>query len=182
MDVDQGKNEFQGDTDEQGVISYDVVCTGADGEIFLVEIQRQDHRNFKERGVFYASRLINDQAPKDQIKIWDYDLKKVYVIFILNFKLPGTPGDEHWHNMCLCNKLTGDIFYDKLNFIYIELPKFVLTESELKTDLQMWLYSLKHTGTMTSLPEYAIGHPILSSFFSTAEYAKLSKEEKKEND
>jgi hypothetical protein len=39
---------------------------------------------------------------------------------------------------------TGEIFYDKLGFNYIELAKFVEGEDELETPLEEWLYALKH--------------------------------------
>ncbi len=178
VDIEFGRNEQQGDTDEQGAVSYDVLCTGADGELFLLEIQRQSHAHFKERTVFYGSRLVNDQAPKDGIKDWGYRLKKVYVIAILDrFNIPGSPKTDYWHKICLCNTSNGDIFYDRLYYIYIELGKFVLKENELGTELEKWLYSLKHTGKMTSLPFYA-REAAFKSYFSTVAYASLTKEEK----
>jgi len=74
VDITFGKNEQQGDTEGQGIVSYDMLCTGSDGEIFLLEIQRQSHLHFRERTVFYGARLINDQAPKDSMKRWGYRL------------------------------------------------------------------------------------------------------------
>ena len=173
-----GKNEHHGDTDEQGAVSFDVLCTGTNGELFLVEVQRRPHPNFKERTVFYASRLIGDQAPKDGIKKWRYNLKKVYFIVIMDeFGIEDAPGDEYLHSVCLCNSKTGKIFYDKLHFIYLELPNFVIEESELETGLEKWLYSLKHSTEFENAPFY-VKEPIFNSFFNTAEYSNLTKEDK----
>jgi hypothetical protein len=47
-------------------------------------------------------------------------------------------------NVSLDKRETGQIFYDKLGFTYIELAKFVKGEDELETPLEEWLYALKH--------------------------------------
>lgn len=177
-DIEFGKNEHHGDTDEQGLVSFDVLCTGADGAHFLIEVQRRSHCNFKERTLFYASRLISDQAPKDGIKQWKYKLKKLYFIVIMDeFGINGMPKNEYLHNVCLCDCKTGSIFYDKLHFIYIELLNFVKEEKELKTGLEKWLYSLKYSGKLTNAPYY-INEPIFESFFNTAAYSNLTKKDK----
>src|SRR5690606_36277993 len=69
------------------------------------------------------------------------------------------------------------VFYDDLGFIYIELANFAKEESELETDLDSWLYVLKHMSKLNKIPLY-LRKPIFEKLFNIAEYSKLTKEEK----
>ena len=84
---------------------------------------------------------------------------------------------EYLHDICLCNRDTGEIFYDKLGYIYIELNKFVKEETELEIDLDKWLYVLKNMSRMDKLPVY-LRKPIFEKLFNIAEYTNLTKEER----
>lgn len=75
------------------------------------------------------------------------------------------------------NKETGEIFYDKLGFTYIELAKFGKSEQELETPLEEWLYALKHLSRLDKIPVY-LRKPIFEKLFKIAEYTNLNKEEK----
>jgi hypothetical protein len=67
---------------------------------------------------------------------------------------------------------TGEIFYDKLGFNYIELAKFVKGEDELETPLKEWLYALKHLSRLDKIPVY-LRKPIFEKLFIIAEYTNL---------
>jgi hypothetical protein len=73
--------------------------------------------------------------------------------------------------------MTGEIFYDKLGYTYIELSKFVKADADLVTDLDRWLYVLKNMSRMDKIPAY-LRKPIFEKLFSIAEYTSLTKEEK----
>ncbi|RZM30413.1 MAG: Rpn family recombination-promoting nuclease/putative transposase [Pedobacter sp.] len=171
------KNEYPGEIEEEGGCVFDFACTDFDGTSFLVEVQKQKQEHFKERSLFYAGRLLSDQAPKGD-KRWKYKLKEVYSISLLEgFCLPDTSTGAYQHNVCLCNASTGQPFYDKLHFIYIEVLKFTKKEAELKSALDQWLYALKHAATMRQKPLF-LNAPELTTFFELANYAKLTKEER----
>ena len=105
-------------------------------------------------------------------------LTGVYLVALLeDFTLPASPGDEYLHDICLCNRETGEIFYDKLGYTYIELRKFVKEGAELETDLDKWLYVLKNMSRMDKIPVY-LRKPIFEKLFNIAEYTNLTKEEK----
>ncbi|PWG79537.1 hypothetical protein DDR33_15815 [Pararcticibacter amylolyticus] len=40
------------------------LCTGDAGERFLIEVQLSKQKHFRERALFYTSKLIVAQAPK----------------------------------------------------------------------------------------------------------------------
>ncbi|WP_316787956.1 Rpn family recombination-promoting nuclease/putative transposase [Pedobacter frigoris] len=171
------KNEYPGEIEEEGGSVFDFTCTDFDGTSFLVEVQRQKQQHFKERSLFYAGRLISDQAPKGKKK-WLYNLKEVYSISLLeNFCLQGTDADDYMHTVCLCNSKTREPFYDKLHFIYIEMIKFTKKEAELKSALDQWLYALKYASAMRQEPIF-LNAPELTTFFELANYAKLTPKER----
>ena len=176
-DLIYNKNEHPGDSAYEGGAIFDLMCTGDKGEQFLIEVQRGTQLYFKERALFYTSRLISSQAPKGGLQKWAYELKEVYLIALLeNTQLPGTTATTYLHQVALCNRNTGQLFYDKLEYTYIELSKFTKAETELVSDLDKWLYVLKHLSKMDKLPVY-LRKPIFEKLFQIAEYTNLSKEE-----
>jgi predicted transposase/invertase (TIGR01784 family) len=178
IDLVYNKNEHPGDLKDEGSAIFDLLCTGDKGERFLIEVQRAKQGYFTERVLFYTSRLISDQAPKGRRSDWGYNIAEVYLIALLeDFTLEDSHADAYLHDICLCNRETGEIFYDKLGYTFIELSKFVKADNDLDTDLDKWLYFLKNMPKMDRLPVY-LRKPIFEKLFSIAEYTNLTKEEK----
>lgn len=176
--IEFGKNEFPGEITEEGAAVFDVFCTDADGSRFIIEIQRGYQKNFKERALFYTSRAISEQAPKGKRKEWAYNLTEVYLVaFLEDFNLPDSPKTEYIQDICLSNRHTGKIFYDKLNLIFIEMLNFVKKPEELYTELDKWIYAFKHLTEFKKRPEYLSG-PEFDQFFNLAKYANLTAEER----
>lgn len=176
-DLTYGKTDHPGNSAYEGGAIFDLLCTGSNGEQFLIEVQRGPQPNFKERALFYTSRLVSNQAPKGKRQKWAYELKDVYLVALLeNTQLPGTPADEYVHQIGLSYLNTGKVFYDKLAYTYIELGKFSKTEAQLVTELDKWLYLLKHLSEMDELP-VSLRKPIFEKLFQIAEYTNLTKEE-----
>nr|WP_226904982.1 Rpn family recombination-promoting nuclease/putative transposase [Pedobacter schmidteae] len=168
-----GKNDHPGEIKEDRGSVFDFTCTDFDGTQFFVEVQRQRQKYFKERSLFYASRLISDLAPKGK-RNWPYNLKEVYSISLLErFCLGGTDADSYMHNVCLCDTKTGKPFYHKLHFIYIEMVKFTKKQAELTSALDQWLYALKNAREMQQEPLF-LNAPELATFFDLANYANLT--------
>ena len=178
LDLRYNKNEHVGDTQSDGNVIFDLSCTATNGEQFIIEVQRTHQRHLKRRMLYYASKLIADQAPKGDRKAWAYAISEVYVIALLErFNLPGEEDSPDFlHDVCLCKRESGKIFYEHLGFIYIELTKFVKEEAELASDLDRWLYVLKNMTRMNKLPVY-FRKPVFKKLFKIAQYSTLNKEE-----
>lgn len=179
VDLYYNKNEHVGDAEENGAVIFDLTCTGVNGGQFILEVQRTSQLNLKRRMLYYGSKLIADQAPKGSRKGWNYAISEVYVIVIMDgFVMPGEePSEQYLHDICLCNRLTGETFYDDLGFIYISLINFVKAEEELENDFEGWLYVMKNMSTLDKLPLY-LRKPIFERLFRVAEYCKMNKEER----
>jgi hypothetical protein len=54
------------------------------------------------------------------------------------------PEDEYLHTVELYKRENKMLFYDKLMFIYLEMPKFKKREDELTNDFEKWMYFIKN--------------------------------------
>jgi predicted transposase/invertase (TIGR01784 family) len=110
--------DFVGNKDRRAV--FDVYCKNEKGEHILLEMQHIPQDYFLDRSIYYSSFLIQQQGKKGK---WDYKLKKIYVIGILNFvpKEMKATGD-YIYRVKLCDINTARVISDKLNFIYVNLP------------------------------------------------------------
>ena len=178
LDLTYNKTEFLGDIISEGGAIFDLSCTGINGERFIIEVQRTRQDNFKKRALFYTSRLISSQAPLGSRALWNYNIDEVYLVALLDgFNLEPVEDNVYMHDICLCNRETGEIFYEGLGYIYIELLKFVKEESELETNLDRWLYVLKNMNDLQKIPVF-LRKTIFERVFKIATYSNLTKEEK----
>ncbi|TAE22731.1 MAG: Rpn family recombination-promoting nuclease/putative transposase [Candidatus Kapaibacterium sp.] len=131
---------------------YDIYCENERGEKFIVELQKAKQNFFKERTVYYSTFPIREQAEKG---VWDYNLQAVYCIGILDFTFNDYGNDpqknEVLHTIKLKNQ-HGITFYDKLTYIYLEMPNFTLPIEQLETRLDTWLYFIKHLEDFEVIP------------------------------
>ena len=131
---------------------FDVYCQNTAGEYFIVEMQKAEQDYFKDRSVFYATFPIRDQA--QQGSNWDFKLKGVYTVGILDFVFPDdeyAPDCMH-HEVKLMDVEDKHVFYDKLTFVYLEIPKFNKTEDQLETMMDKWLYVLRNLSKLMERP------------------------------
>ena len=152
---------------------FDVYCENSKGEKFLIEMQKAEQEYFKDRSIYYSTFPIQEQAPQGK---WDFKQNKVYVLCILNFCLGDSPSESMQHEVKLMYTCVHRVFYDKLTYIYLEMPKFTKTEAELKTTFDKWLYSIKNLCYLLERPQ-ALQEAVFQRFFTQAEILKFSSEE-----
>lgn len=156
---------------------FDVYCQAEDGSHFIVEMQKAEQFYFKDRTVYYAASVIREQAPKGA---WDYRLQDVYTVSLLNFTFPNGefPDDSYRHEVVLMDKEFKQVFYDKLTFIYLEMPKFNKTEDELEDMFDKWLFVLKNLARLWERPA-ALQERVFEKLFKAAEIARFTLEERR---
>jgi predicted transposase/invertase (TIGR01784 family) len=164
----------QSDLDRKAI--YDIYCENEKGEKFIVELQKAKQNYFKERTVYYSTFPIREQAEKGE---WNYNLKSVYCIGILDFTFNDYETEpeksEVLHTIKLKNQ-NGKTFYDKLTFIYLEMPNFKKNESHLENRLDKWLFFIKHLEDFQSIPSI-IADEVFNKAFEKAELAKFGQSE-----
>jgi len=131
---------------------FDLYCENELGEKFIVEMQKAEQEFFKDRSIFYSTFPIREQAKRGK---WNFELKSVYTIGILDFVFDETKENEnyfHW-DVKLFDTKNKAVFYDKLTYIYLELPKFTKTLEQIETRFEKWLYVLKNLPKLDRLPK-----------------------------
>ncbi|TAG19881.1 MAG: Rpn family recombination-promoting nuclease/putative transposase [Cytophagia bacterium] len=176
VDLTFKNNEQLGQTDLDRKAIYDIYCENEKGEKFIVELQKAKQNYFKERTIYYSTFPIREQAEKGE---WNYNLKAVYCIGILDFTFDDYETEpersEVVHNIKLKNK-NGKVFYDKLTFIYLEMPNFKQTENEIETRLDKWLYFIKNLEDFQTIPKIFTDE-VFNQAFEKAELAKFGQTE-----
>jgi predicted transposase/invertase (TIGR01784 family) len=141
VDIEYMHPEQMGLTEEDRKVIFDLFCMSEKEERYVVEMQLAKHDYFLERVLYYATFPIQKQAIKGE---WNFELKPLYFIAIMNFVLPQNSSSNYVNHYALMNVCTHELLLDKLNFITVELPKFNKMESELKDNRDYWLYCFKN--------------------------------------
>jgi predicted transposase/invertase (TIGR01784 family) len=174
-DVQLSPTEYKYHQDTNKIF-FDLSCTGKQGEIFIIEMQRKSQHYFSNRSIYYMSLAIANQLKSGKIHE-DYPLKEVYFIGILDFYLMETNERICIHNINLNNTVDGKIFSNKIHYVFAELLNFDKRESELITVLDKWLFLFRYLPYLKVVPE-ALKDPIFQKVFQIAEINNLTKEER----
>ena len=172
IDLSFKNTEQLGQTDLDRKAVYDIYCQNENGERFIVELQKAKQNYFKERTIYYSTFPIREQAEKGE---WNYDLRAVYCVGILDFTFDDYGNEPEKHEVVHTIKLKnqhGKTFYEKLTYIYLEMPNFNKQESALETRLDKWLYFIKHLEDFKSIPAI-FSDEVFTQAFEKAELAKL---------
>jgi predicted transposase/invertase (TIGR01784 family) len=174
-EVNYLNSEQLGRSEEDRRAVYDIYCKTETGETFIVEMQKARLNFFKDRSVYYASFPIRDQGMKGD---WNYQLKAVYTVGVLNFVFNESKNDKNYYHseVKLMDIKKKKVFYDKLTFIYLEMPKFNKSVDELETRFDKWMYVLKNLPKLQELP-FQLQERIFEKIFRVAEIAKLNRQE-----
>lgn len=157
---------------------FDVYCETESGEKFIVEMQNVFQQFFKDRSVYYSTFPIREQSKRGD---WDYRLESVYTIGILNFVFDEDKNSKEYfhHEVKLMDVNTKKVFYDKLTFIYLELPKFTKTENELETLFEKWVFVLKNLSRLLERP-VALQERVFKRLFEAASIARFTPKQLRE--
>jgi len=158
---------------------FDIYCLDESGNHIIVELQKAKQNWFKDRMVYYSSFPIQEQGNT-----------QLYCVGILDFefsmKEPIQKGDLKENEIIKNNYLHivklkdqfNNVFYDKLTFAFVEMPKFNKKENELVTYLDKWFYFLKKLDSLEDIPVIFKNEKIIVDAFKKAEYLNLPKDDK----
>jgi predicted transposase/invertase (TIGR01784 family) len=124
----------------------DVRATDEQGRQFIIEMQVLPVESFEQRILYNACKKYAGQIAKGD----DYHLlNDVIALTITDFLI--------FENTDMVSKFrlrdeTGRDYSEDLELIFVELPKFTKTETELDNILDKWLYFLRFTKRLTSIP------------------------------
>ena len=178
-DVKYLNSENVGDVYAERKAIFDVYCENEQGEKFIVEMQNAYQTYFKDRSLFYSTFPIREQAPKGSD--WNFCLKKVYVVALLNYKMSDEAFDssDTIHTIALMDTKTNKVFNAKLMFKYVEVGRFDKTDEELTSLSDKWMYVLKNLSRLDNRPA-ALREKIFSKLFAAASVARFTPTELRE--
>jgi len=175
-------------TDRSAV--FDLQCTTSKGEYIIIEMQNIPQLFFFDRAVYYITFPIQRQAKKGK---WDYKLKPVYMVCLLNHKIDDAEEDnaenddvtesaevkprQYHSKVQLVNVKTNRVVYKKLALVFIELSEFDKTEEQLETDYDWWLYILKNITQLQNMPDKVKRNKVFKALFEEAHIANMTPEE-----
>ena len=111
---------------------------------------------------------------------WNYDIKAVYLVAFLNFKLSDISEDFRT-DVALMDMKHRTVFSDKVRLIYLQLPYFTKEADDCENVLERFIYVLKHMDALKRMP-WMLQDQVFKKLSEIAEVASLSKEEREQYD
>jgi predicted transposase/invertase (TIGR01784 family) len=168
------KNTEQwGDISADRKAIFDLHCENANGERFIIEMQKAKIKFFKDRAMFYTTFPIREQAEKGE---WNFKLNPIYCVALLDFKFDENREKKNFVSNVQLKDQYCQVFYNKLTYIFIEMPRFTKEEHELETHFDKWLYFLKHLEDFENIPGI-LNEEIFEKAFHVAEIANFTPEQ-----
>ncbi len=171
------KNEHIGNNSLDRKAIFDVYCENEQGEKFLVELQKVGQKFFIDRSLYYSTFAIQEQAKRG--REWNYELKHVYTVGIMDFmfKLEPKYKEKHLTYVQLLDIETKEVFYEKLSYVYLEMPKFTKTLEACTTHFEKWLYFIRNLHSLNNIPSLT-REEVFVQLFEQAEIAKYDAKER----
>ncbi|MCI5129989.1 MAG: Rpn family recombination-promoting nuclease/putative transposase [Candidatus Electrothrix sp. EH2] len=166
------KTEQLGDTAVDRKAIFDLYCENERGEKFIVELQKTKQNFFKDRALYYSTFPVREQAKRAD---WNFELNAVYMVAILDFVFDADKDepDKYRYDVKLSDIETNRVFYDKLTFIYLEMPKFRKELEELETRFDKWLFVIRNLNRLDRVPDQ-LREKIFEQLFEAAEIARFT--------
>ena len=134
--------------DDKNVI-MDVLCQSVDGRKFIVEMQREKKRSFKNRMLYYGASMIHSQLKRKQ----PYSaLKPVYVICFMDYKM-AHESEQLVYRYSLREHESGEPYGDSFSIFLCELPRLKEKSLEGLDPIHSWFYILTNMRIFAGKPE-----------------------------
>ncbi len=141
----------------------------------MKDAQKSKQNFFKDRALYYSTFPIREQAERGD---WNFKLKAVYTVAILDFVFDEDKDqpEKYRYDVKLSDVETNRVFYDKLTFIYLEMPKFTKKLEELTTRFDKWLYVIRNLNRLERIPD-TLREQVFDQLFDSAEIARFTPEQ-----
>jgi predicted transposase/invertase (TIGR01784 family) len=127
--------------------ALDIKATDTLGRQFIIEMQVEKELAFAKRALYYSSKAYSQQLNRAEKY---HQLKPVIFLGILDFTLFEHEQPLSRHLILNTQNMAHDL--KDLEFNFIELPKFTLTEAELETVTDKWIYFLQQAPNLDHIP------------------------------
>ena len=150
-------NEIPVRSEKEKRAVFDVICTNkTTKEKFLCEMQRLPESDMDDRLLFYGCSLIQKQIKRKDKK---YILNTVYVICVADYERAHptpVPADDFLFKYRLRDeRWPEDVMTTKLQFYYLELPRFQKGWEAAQTNAERWCYLFRNLYKFAGVPRDA---------------------------
>lgn len=150
----------------------DVKALLSNGKRVIIEMQVLNYEGLEKRILYNAAKLYSTQLVKAQ----KYNtLEPIIALTITDFKLFGEFEKVISYFRLLETKELIE-YSNEIELIFVELPKFNKSETELETITDKWIYFIKNAGDLDYIPKSFQESNLLDAF-EIANTASLSAEE-----
>lgn len=149
----------------------DVKAELDDGSRVIIEMQILNHEGFEKRVLYNAAKNYSTQLQKGEA----FSLLNPMIALTLTDFVMFQDNKALMHCFKLLEKERFIQYNDDIELIFIELPKFTKTESELQSVQDQWLYFIKNASRLDSVPKNL--QKTLEKAFAIANEANLTREE-----
>ena len=185
-DLEYATTEISGVTLSNKASRVDLRCTGADGEEFIVEVQRSPQPHFFRRCVYYASRIYALGSERGDGQ--RYELPPVYLLALTDRDFGFDRSGAEWNGRYTSSytfreSLTGQVEEDAISIIFVELYRFWKSSYvECGTDEERWCWTLKNMWRMLRSDGGTLMLPELEHLLESGMIAGFSKEKRAKYD
>ena len=158
-------------TDSDRSLIYDIYCKTETGEHIIVEMQNKYQPYFKQRSIYYLSRSVVEQGERGSE--WNYDIKAVYLVAFLNFKISDI-SSEFRTDVALMDMKRLTMFSDKVRLTYLQLPFFTKEADECENIFERIIFVLKNMDILQRMP-WVAQDAVFKRLSDIAEVASLDK-------
>ncbi|MBR5704181.1 MAG: PD-(D/E)XK nuclease family transposase [Bacteroidales bacterium] len=178
-------------------VNFDLLCTTDDERQFIVELQSRSNESYADRMLSYATFPIRTQlaAKIDNLRNgvaedrMDYTLLPVYVVSLINFKLPhknddALDDDGLVSRYSVRNNRNSELMTNALNFVYLEMGRLKAGKKEAakcRTLLEQFAWSVKYMHEVEEIPE-GYEDELLKMLYTASELANMPIIKRKEYD
>lgn len=149
-DIEFVKNDISAITIDSRSGIYDIACIDENDNHFIVEMQLSEYPEFIQRMKFYALHRFNTLVKKGEYKF--ENLSKIYCVGILAQNI--FPQIVDYHNIAILRNAKNEIIDDQMSFITVELAKFTKQLTDIQTDLDKLIYTMKNLHTVTEASQF----------------------------
>ena len=151
----------------------DVKAKLSSGAMVIIEMQVLNVPGFEQRILYNAAKSYSTQLLQGE----HYNLLNPVIALTITDFVMFAESQDYKSTFKLIEKDRLIQYNGDLELIFIELPKFNKTESNLANVVEKWIYFIKNAGSLAYIPETLALLPELSQAFTIANEAGLSLEE-----
>lgn len=174
VDVEYLDKEMHPKEREKKKSVYDLFCRTDDGTRVIVELQKRKQDDYAERMLYYSMHQILKQVDAGDSS---YGFCPVYVISIMDFTISPNDGLPTVRTVYRLQEVEyHKQLTDRLTYIFIELPKFRKSVTELDGDVLEGMYfCLKNMPHLQDRPE-VLTHDVFDKIFTITEFLNMDED------